>query len=91
MHSALQSLAQTLPAAGMSTPDALNQAHGRIYSGLQAQAQTLAYIGYVLDNGKSSAMAGAAGVLAQENETGHGAGRRPLAASAPPPLSIEQG
>jgi hypothetical protein len=28
----------------MSTPDAMHQAYGRIYAGLQLQAQTLAFI-----------------------------------------------
>jgi MFS transporter, DHA2 family, multidrug resistance protein len=44
MQVAVQNLANTLVPAGLSTPDALHQAYGRIYAGLQAQAQTLAYI-----------------------------------------------
>ena len=44
MQASLQNLANTLAPAGLSTPDALHQALGRIYAGLQMQAQTLAYI-----------------------------------------------
>jgi MFS transporter, DHA2 family, multidrug resistance protein len=44
MQTSLQNLANTLAPAGLSTPDALHQALGRIYAGLQMQAQTLAYI-----------------------------------------------
>ncbi|HLX37175.1 MAG TPA: DHA2 family efflux MFS transporter permease subunit, partial [Candidatus Binataceae bacterium] len=41
MHDALQNLAGHLGAAGLSAPDALHQAYGRIYAGLGMQAQTL--------------------------------------------------
>lgn len=34
---------QEMP-AGLSTPDALHQAYGRIYASLVGQAQTLAYV-----------------------------------------------
>jgi MFS transporter, DHA2 family, multidrug resistance protein len=44
MQSSLQNLTNTLVPAGLSAPDALHQAYGRIYAGLQIQAQTLAYI-----------------------------------------------
>jgi DHA2 family multidrug resistance protein len=44
MQAAVHQLANMLQSAGLSTPDALHQAYGRIYAGLQAQAQTLAYI-----------------------------------------------
>jgi DHA2 family multidrug resistance protein len=44
MQGSLQNLTNTLGTAGLSTPDALHQAYGRIYAGLQMQAQTLAYI-----------------------------------------------
>lgn len=44
MQTAVQNLANVLAPAGLSMPDALHQAYGRIYEGLQAQAQTLAYI-----------------------------------------------
>jgi DHA2 family multidrug resistance protein len=44
LRGAVNSLAQTLNHAGLSTPDAIHQAYGRIYVAVQAQAQTLAYI-----------------------------------------------
>ncbi len=44
MQGSLQNLTNTLVTAGLSTPDAQHQAYGRIYAGLQMQAQTLAYI-----------------------------------------------
>ena len=44
MQAAIQNLAGRLGPAGLSTPDAIHQAYGRIYAGLQAQAQTFAYI-----------------------------------------------
>jgi MFS transporter, DHA2 family, multidrug resistance protein len=44
MQASVQNLANTLAPAGLSTPDATHQAFGRIYAGLQMQAQTLAYI-----------------------------------------------
>jgi MFS transporter, DHA2 family, multidrug resistance protein len=44
MQTTLQNLAGRLGPAGLSTPDAIHQAYGRIYAGLQAQAQTCAYI-----------------------------------------------
>jgi MFS transporter, DHA2 family, multidrug resistance protein len=44
LRDAVNSLAQTLNHAGLSTPDAIHQAYGRIYLALQGQAQTLAYI-----------------------------------------------
>jgi DHA2 family multidrug resistance protein len=44
MQSSLQNLANTLAPAGLSMPDAMHQAYGRIYASLQIQAQTLAYI-----------------------------------------------
>jgi DHA2 family multidrug resistance protein len=44
MHSTLQTLTRTLQPAGLSTPDAMNQAYARVYAAVQAQAQTLAYI-----------------------------------------------
>ncbi|HKD66532.1 MAG TPA: DHA2 family efflux MFS transporter permease subunit [Candidatus Binataceae bacterium] len=44
MRAAVQGLGQTLQHAGLSAPDALHQAYGRVYLALQAQAQTLAYI-----------------------------------------------
>jgi DHA2 family multidrug resistance protein len=44
MQAAIQNLAGQLGPAGLSTPDAIHQAYGRIYAGLVAQAQTLAFI-----------------------------------------------
>jgi hypothetical protein len=44
MQSTLQNLTNTLVPAGLSAPDALHQAYGRIYVGLQMQPQTLAYV-----------------------------------------------
>jgi MFS transporter, DHA2 family, multidrug resistance protein len=44
MQASLENLATTLAPAGLSTPDALHRAYGRIYAGLVMQAQTLAYI-----------------------------------------------
>lgn len=44
MQSSLQNLTNTLVPAELSAPDALQQADGRIYVGLQMQAQTLAYV-----------------------------------------------
>jgi MFS transporter, DHA2 family, multidrug resistance protein len=44
LQGALQNLAGRLGPAGLSTPDAMHQAYGRIYAGLQLQAQTLAFI-----------------------------------------------
>jgi DHA2 family multidrug resistance protein len=44
MQAAIQNLAGELGPAGLSTPDAIHQAYGRIYAGLVAQAQTLAFI-----------------------------------------------
>jgi DHA2 family multidrug resistance protein len=44
MEGSLQKLTNALTPAGLSTPDALHQAYGRIYASLSGQAQTLAYI-----------------------------------------------
>jgi DHA2 family multidrug resistance protein len=44
MQGSLQNLTNALVPAGLSAPDALHQAYGRIYAGLRMQAQTLAYI-----------------------------------------------
>jgi DHA2 family multidrug resistance protein len=44
MQAAIHNLAGQLGPAGLSTPDAIHQAYGRIYTGLVAQAQTLAFI-----------------------------------------------
>jgi DHA2 family multidrug resistance protein len=44
MQGSLQNLTNALVPAGLSTPDALHQAYGRIYASLLGQAQTLAYI-----------------------------------------------
>ena len=44
LSATVQNLAGRLGPAGLSAPDAMHQAYGRIYKGLQLQAQTLAYI-----------------------------------------------
>ncbi len=44
LQGAVQKLTSQLGPAGLSTPDATHQAYGRIYAGLVAQAQTLAFI-----------------------------------------------
>lgn len=41
---AIQKVAGRLGPAGLSGPDAIFQAYGRIYASIQLQAQTLAYI-----------------------------------------------
>jgi hypothetical protein len=44
LQAAIQNLAGRLGPAGLSAPDAMHQAYGRIYAALVAQAQTLAFI-----------------------------------------------
>ena len=44
LQAALEHLAGRPGPAGLSTPDATQQAYGRIYAGRQRQAQTFAYI-----------------------------------------------
>src|SRR5262249_15740046 len=44
LRGALQNLAGRLGPAGLSSPNAMHQAYGRIYAGLQMQTQTLASI-----------------------------------------------
>ena len=44
LRDALRNLAGRLGPAGLSSADAMHQAYGRIYAGLQMQAQTLAFI-----------------------------------------------